>query len=393
MSKKIAFSSPQPTGAIFSQFFVALKKCFEMSGNEVVCLEIDGDVSVLNSLNESRNEQIEVKEYSDDLTDSHKNFWNTINNWMRPEFNSNNYKNLILLTTQKLGDKTSLKAWNDSNSKERLKILEKIKASAQNRFKLKKSKDQKTNPSESLRLMTNILSVSNKSVLTNIIGKIVIDSNHSKRDDFIKEIMDVRLKNIPDENKQKVLNGLMGYIINTEDYNKGWEIKNNLFSKEFQDISEKYIRNSIVFPVNPEFKKASESEVSIANEYLFSKKIREIDYDSEVLVDAINDYWFTMKTILSEFKYRKSKLDSIKNYQDNLVKIYEPMHRSSSRSCTRVDLIKKSKDFYDKIMSKDSPTFDIYHSIDITFKNGIYHDLANEEKHNIHWKLKLDEND
>ncbi|MCP4971143.1 MAG: hypothetical protein GY932_11165, partial [Arcobacter sp.] len=200
MSKKIAFSSPEPTGAIFSQFFVALKKCFEMSGNEVVYVEIDGDVSVLNSYDESRNQQIEVKEYSDDLTDSHKNFWNTVNNWMRPEFNSTNYKNLILLTTQKLGSKTSLKAWNDSNSEERLTILKKIKTSAQNRFEVKKSKDQKASPSESLRLMTNILSVPNKAVLTKVIDKIVIDSSHNKRDDFIQEIMDVRLKNIPNEN-------------------------------------------------------------------------------------------------------------------------------------------------------------------------------------------------
>jgi len=393
MNKKITFSSPEPTGAIFSQFFVALKKCFEMIGNEVVYIEIDGDVSVLNSYDESRNQQIEVKEYSDDLTDSHKNFWNTINNWISPEFNSNKYKNLILLTTQKLGDKTSLKSWNESSSEERLKILEKIKASAQNRFELKKSKDQNASPSESLKLMINILSVPNKTLLTKILDKIFIDSSHNKRDDFVTEIMDVRLKNIPEEYKQKVLNGLMGYIINTEDYNNGWEIKNDLFSKQFQDISEKYIQNSIVFPVNPDFKKATESEVSTADEYLFSKKIKEIDYDSEVLVDAINDYWFTMKTISSEFKHRKSKLDSIKNYQDNLVKIYQPLHRSSSRSCTKLNLIDKSKDFYDKIMSKESPTFDIYHSIDITFKNGMYHDLANEEKHNIHWKLKLDEND
>ncbi len=393
MGKKVEFSSPESTGAIFSQFYVALKKCFEMHEHDIIYIEIDGDVSHLNFDDSSRNEQIEIKEYSDNLTDSHKNFWNTINNWIRPEFDRAKYRNLILLTTQKIGDRSSLKNWNDSNSKGRLDILKKIKTSSEKRFEEKKIKNKKATPPDSLVLINKVLSKANGEILTSIIDKIFIDSQHSKRDEFVREIMNEKLKNIPNENRQKVLNGLMGYIVSTEDYNIGWEIKNESFSKEFQDISEQYIKNTNLFPTNPQFEKASESEVTAAQEYLFSKKIREIKYDEEVLIDAINDYYFTLKTISSEFSDRKSKLKSIEQYQKGLIKSYEPLYRQHSRKCNKTNLIDKSQDFYDTIMAGTSPTLDTYLNVNIMFKNGTYHDLANETKFNIQWKLKPNSND
>ena len=81
---------------------------------------IIGDVTIEGS------RQVEVKHFSDDLTDSHPNFWNTIKNWLHEDFPLNSYSRLTLLSTQGYGATTLLKEWNNSSAAERLAIMEKI---------------------------------------------------------------------------------------------------------------------------------------------------------------------------------------------------------------------------------------------------------------------------
>lgn len=110
MSKKVNFSSPAPTGAIISQFYLALEKCFEMNVYECVYIEKDGDVSLINQLGKESGTQTELKEYDekDNLTDSHLNFWNTLNNWCSSSFTPEKYKYLVLATTQEIGKNSAL---------------------------------------------------------------------------------------------------------------------------------------------------------------------------------------------------------------------------------------------------------------------------------------------
>lgn len=58
--------------AIVYQLGVAVSKCFELDEGQVLVIEELGDVTVEDVL------QIEVKCYTDSLTDGHKNFWNTL---------------------------------------------------------------------------------------------------------------------------------------------------------------------------------------------------------------------------------------------------------------------------------------------------------------------------
>lgn len=117
MEAKVNFSSPETTGAIVSQFYLALEKCFEMKLGDVVFIEKDGDVSKLNPMSLEDGIQIELKEYAEDndLTDSHLNFWNTLKNWTNSEFDSVKYKYLVLATTQEIGAKSMLLNWNESS--------------------------------------------------------------------------------------------------------------------------------------------------------------------------------------------------------------------------------------------------------------------------------------
>lgn len=388
--QNISFSSPEPTGAIFSQFYVALQKCFAMKTGESIFVEIDGDVSIIDKSGEN-NIQIEVKEYFEPLTDSHKNFWNTLNNWLMPSFNQENYNELVIISTQSIGVKSKFLNWNTSTSEERQSILNDIQTSAENRFtnqKPKKGKTKSTNPPEALGLMRKIFStVNNNNDLLQVLSKINIISEHPKREDITDEIIERELKGIPLDNKAKVLNSLLGFVINKEDYNKGWKISYDDFQKEFQDLTSQYVSGTLLFPIKEEYKILSDEDKQKLNKYPFVKKIEDITYH-DVITESVTAYWFTFKTISSEFSQRRSKKDSLIKFQENLKDIHKPAYRSASRNCNSSTVINKSKDFFDDIMKVDSPNFDIFNNTPIIFKNGLYHILANEEEHEIFWKLK-----
>lgn len=94
MNAKLDFDASKLYEALKYQIHVAIDYCHTLDKDDVLWIEVFGDVTV-----EGR-DQVEVKEYSDSLTDSHENLWNTLNNWLKPDFNHQQYANLILLTTQ-----------------------------------------------------------------------------------------------------------------------------------------------------------------------------------------------------------------------------------------------------------------------------------------------------
>jgi hypothetical protein len=130
----------------------------------VLWIEVFGDVTVEGQA------QIEVKDYKDNLSDSHTNFWNTLNNWLKPEFQHQQYANLILLTTQAYGERASLKDWEHSDTNQRLDILEAIYNAGEARFKnstqdpkdgaaseVSDGKSISPKPSDSLKLQRQVM--------------------------------------------------------------------------------------------------------------------------------------------------------------------------------------------------------------------------------------------
>nr|WP_259284728.1 hypothetical protein [Pseudomonas sp. 1079] len=106
--------------ALQFQMLVAVEYCHDLDPNECLWLEVMGDVTVPGKV------QTEVKLYSDSLTDSHANFWNTVKNWLHEKFDRTSFKSLVLLTTQEFGSQTLLNGWNTANAAQRLSIMEKI---------------------------------------------------------------------------------------------------------------------------------------------------------------------------------------------------------------------------------------------------------------------------
>ena len=386
MSKKVNFSSPAPTGAIISQFYLALEKCFEMNVGECVYIEKDGDVSLINQSGKVTGTQTELKEYDekDKLSDSHLNFWNTLNNWSNSSFTSAKYKFLVLATTQEIGQNSALANWNTSNTNEREKILKLIFKNAETRYKVSLKKDKKASVPESLKLIRKVMS--NTSILETIIDKIVIDSSILKRNELFEYLKNVRLKFLTEDSRESCLNSLLGYVIKSEEYNKGWEINYGNFSTELSDLNTRYSENSVLFPYESNLTLIPEERKKEFLEYNFINKIKEIKYDS-VIPKSLNDYWFTLQTINNEFRSRTQKTKSLIQFQNELHEDHCTLYDRMSRKCQDKEIEEKSKDFFDDVMDRNTINFDLFNNTPKIFKNGMYHILA-DEKDEIIWKLK-----
>lgn len=391
MSKKVNFSSPAPTGAIISQFYLALEKCFEMNVYECVYIEKDGDVSLINQLGKESGTQTELKEYDekDNLTDSHLNFWNTVNNWCSSSFTPEKYKYLVLATTQEIGQNSELANWNTSDTNERKNILKLILKNAEKRYEVSLKKDKKASAPESLKLMRKVMS--NALVLDAILDKIVINSSILKRNELFEYLKNVRIKFIAEDKRESYLNSLLGFIIKSEEYNKGWEINYENFSTELSDLTTRYSENSVLFPYESNLTLIPEDRKKEFLEYNFINKIKEIKYDS-VIPKSLNDYWFTLQTINNEFRSRTQKTKSLLQFQNELHDEHCTLYDRMSRKCKEEDIEENSKDFFDNVMERDAINFDLFNNTPKIFKNGMYHILA-DEKDEIIWKLRNKSNE
>ena len=68
MSTKLDFDATKLFEALKYQIHVAIDYCHTLEKNDVLWIEVCGDVTI------EERDQIEVKNYSDELTDGHENF-------------------------------------------------------------------------------------------------------------------------------------------------------------------------------------------------------------------------------------------------------------------------------------------------------------------------------
>lgn len=381
-------------GGIIYQFYIALDKCFELGDSESLFIEKDGDVSNLT-------EQIEVKNYQDVLTDSHLNFWKTLSNWLSPDFDQAKYKSLILLTTQNYGDKTSFRDWNGAVPTDRLAKLLSILDDAQKRYDIadakakeaveKKKGDHKAKAKpDALIFMEKVLHDDVREKLQEILVKFEIADNSPQPPETYERIKNLYLKGIPKKNKDTVMQILLGLIISPEIVGSAFEITEEVFSKQLQEITAQYNSTSIIFPKKLVDLKLKEEEKQLHLDSNYVKKILEIDYQ-DVVSDAITSYVFTNRTISEELMCRIASKKIYDAYDQELLSQIQPRYRRACRSTTPESLIKESKDHYDDVMSLASPALGNFNDTHILFKNGTLHILANDQSIDLSWKLKSED--
>lgn len=364
-------STPSIKGTLF-QFLIALERCFEMQEGQSVYIETYGDVSVLGNLSDSK--QIESKLYNRNLTDSDKNVWKSIYNWMSEDFPIDTFSSLILLTTQKVPIGSAWLNWNGKNPSERMNVLRNIKKS----FDSRKRKDK-----DLASYMNAIFDAKNATRLSQITKMLYIDSISMDGNQYHKSLQEKYGKGIPDIQKGKYINHMFGYILNPDIVSHDWKIAYDDFTREAEEITKTLVENTAVFPAKLKLVDIQENDY---DGYAFVEKIKDIKYD-EVISGAIDDYVHTASMIQQELEKSETKKNSLLQYEENLKGSYTAKYRKASRNYNDGERISKSQDFYDDMTGSSDITFHTYNSVDLYFHNGMLHMMADENAELV-WLLK-----
>lgn len=369
---KLKFDSTLSIKGILFQFLIALERCFEMQEGQSVYIETYGDVSVLGSLSDSK--QIESKLYKKALTDSDKNVWKSIYNWMREDFPIDTFSSLILLTTQKVPMGSAWLNWNGKNPSERMNVLINIKKS----FDLRKRKDK-----DLATYMNVIFDAKNATRLSQIAKMLYIDSISMDGNQYHKSLQEKYGKGIPDIQKGKYINHMFGYILSPDIVSHDWKITYDDFTSEAEEITKTLVENTAVFPTKVKLADIKESDY---DGYAFVEKIKDIKY-GEAISGAIDDYVHTASMIQQELEKSETKKNSLLQYEENLKGEYTAKYRKASRNYNDGERIAKSQDFYDDMTGSSDITFHTYNSVDLYFHNGMLHIMADENDEFV-WLLK-----
>lgn len=369
---KVKFDSTSSIKGIIYEFLVALERCFEMQEGQSVYIERFGDVSVIGGEDAT---QIESKYYKRDLSDLDENVWNTISNWMDSSFPLEKFSSLVLLTTQKVGRRSKWNNWNEMSLPERKAVLNEIRRKRAKSEKIAKIFEKVFSPDKSPRLEDVAKKLTLDTPILDIVGS-------------YDKLRDVYGGHLPKIQRTKFINSLYGYIISPHIIENKWEITYEGFCKERNELSRTLQDNTTVFP-----NKIHPKDVD-ANDYAdspFVAKIRDIEYE-EVLPEAVSDYVHTAQMIMQEINISPTIKLSYEEYENNVESSYKTKYRKACRNCVENEIIHKSQDLYDDIMSSSDGTFHTYNTVPHYFHNGVMHILA-EEKPEVVWKLKKKDNE
>ena len=361
---------------------VAVQKCYELREDESVLLEELGDITTEDK------EQVEIKQYSDTLTDGHLNFWNTLRNWMDDSFNHASYSSLVLHTTQEFGPRASIAKWNESTTESRIHLLRAINASFEEKFDNRKAEDEKVVPSSALSAQRYVLESSRTERLQSLVPKVWIEARSKTLPVLYEGLKQDRIKGIPSGQKGAYLDSLLGFVCRP-DMTKGesWEITYEMFDRKLQELNSIHSVESRIFP-SRHFHAKRESRHVDASEDLFVQKIRDIDYP-DVIPTAIHHYQAAILTIDTEFQERRIEPEKFESYSSQVVQRFNGSYRKASRNCR--DVIRDSQDFYDETLVDQAPDFPGFHDSPDWFRNGLLHAKMDNGDAQYKWKLTEDE--
>ena len=375
-------SATESTRAILHQQWIALHCCFDMdSPGQQVLIESLGDVTIKNDT------QIEVKDYSDPLTDGHPNFWKTLRNWVDDSFDDYPYKNLVLLTTQEYGTKSSIIQWNDASVPDRILILERIAKDFEDR-RSKKGEPQQKALSKVEQYQAYCLDSARKIKLNRVCEKFRIAAKSLETNQLYVHMKGSHASHIFSGKRDDYLNSLFGYISRADlDHESSWAITYEDFSKKIQELSRSMGHGTIEFPsLKPEdYLNPDDVDAESYQTFQFVKKIDAIDYP-EVIPQAISDYLNTSKIIREEFSKYEVSPDVYRKYQNEEIGAFRTLYRRRLKIGAQ-DVKDASQDFYNEVMCQSPRPISGIPQPNTDFKNGLLHSHLDEYA-NDKWRLE-----
>jgi hypothetical protein len=360
---------------------VAVQKCYELRQGQKLLIEELGDITVENE------QQIEVKQYSDNLTDGHSNFWNTLRNWIDDEkgFDHTLYTSLVLHTTQEFGARATISEWNDLDPDKRLNLLYRINEQFETTYEKAKSTEPKKEPGAVLKHQRFVLDSTRENKLKDLIGKVWIEARAKELPDLYEELKQDRVRGILSGKKDDYLNSLIGFVCRADKTaGERWEITYEAFEAKLGDLNATYNKETRIFP-RKYFSSQESVDSSMFCDYLFVHKIKDIKYE-EVICDAIHDHEATISTIQQEFsKYAVDPL-SVEEYANDIEKRFKADYRKACRGCS--DELTASQNLYDETVAKTTSPLPGFGDTLDGFRNGLLHQRMDDPDIDLKWKVQ-----
>jgi hypothetical protein len=293
------------------------------------------------------------------------------------EFKHENYSNLILLTTQKFGRRTSLNGWNEKNVEERLKIIKDIF----NRRTEKEINDKQRKPIVALQVK---VCNTDEIKLREVLQKVAITTEADNLEEIRHKILQ-KIDDIPDMNKQKYMEGLIGFVYESAIEKTGWHIPYRQFKEKRIELTSTYCRKCFTFP-RFSGRNATEREQFENQEKLFVQKILDIQHESEI-PEAIGNWLELHNSLREEIDGRPQYLSKTKEYQSELIRKFCKKYQIKQRNVS--DAIKDSKNLYDEVISENpTPIPIILITPPLAYKNGLIHDSMDNEVEKLKWRIE-----
>lgn len=388
--------------ALQYQLLVAVEQCHDLMPGECLWIEAMGDVTVPGKT------QIEVKNYSDKLTDSHQNFWNTIRNWLHERFDRSNYKSLVLLTTQEFGAQSRLKDWNTLTAVQRLERMQDIgsdvadapqtqmeePAEPQQDEAVKTAETTARKPSKARALQQEVLAPENRLKLMEVLERMLIIPGEDTLPARIDGYKTRYLKAIRPSLQQQYLDDLLGFMFSTEHVLKGWKITHEAFTAKLTVLTSLCMKHPAEFPLRDLRPLEEKVDLDEIRPMLFARKILEIEGEKYLKHAALHRL-FALDTISALLKDQIPINPSLDLYLHNHRINHFVEREAAILDCDGLQddaaLKKASRKFYLARLKASTEPFCAMANTMPEFRNGIYHMLADENPKNkdeeFHWKL------
>lgn len=380
--EKLANNATKLLEALSYQLIVTLEYCHSLVEGQTLWLEVYGDVTVGGKV------QVEVKNFADDLTDGHINFWNTLKNWVTPKFKQEKYSELVLLTTQKYGATAQLNHWNQQSVEERLSLLENVLAGSEARLAASGKK-----PSKSVQAQQFVMAEERREALLDVVEKLKIVSAEPDLETRASEAKSRYGKGLDPSKRGDYFEALLGYLIEPGMVKKGWTVSYEDIDIKIATLFARYGRNSRKFPSIDSASFQDQVDVSAYIDRLFVKKLHEIEYGQKVPA-AILEHIVAVHTINQEFRrFTVDKID-VDGYKADQLKRHVSLRAGAIRLCRRMPQeywCEESQGFFDARCGESVDCFPAFDNTSVDFRNGIWHMLADDEdeegKEKLHWRL------
>lgn len=376
-AEKVRQDATASTRATIYHLCVAVDKCYKLKVGQKLLIEELGDITI------DGEQQVEVKQYSDRLTDGHHNLWNTLRNWMGDEFDHTPYSSLILHTTQEFGLDATICEWNSINPDERIALLLAIKQKFEKAYDKAKVANPKQTASAVLKHQRYVLDPQRLTKLRSLIGKVWIEATAKDLPELYEELKH-QIRGILSGKMNDYLNSLIGFVCRPgQNAGERWEITYEEFASKLEELTNIFRSETRVFP-SKHFNKIGAVSPDEDREDLFIKKIHDIQYP-EVISHAIHNYEAAIQTIDEEFIAYRTEPDKFKAYSKAVEDRFETNHRIACRKCN--DEILDSKNFYDETHASHPPDFPGFQDSPDWFRNGLLHIRMNDNQADYIWRV------